>query len=75
MCSGSDYPTEAMRCMNEVEMATCANDLETSRSIFGNQFPDFEMLDAKVASSLKKIIQHSNFKKEGLSSRAEGSKI
>ena len=27
------------------------------------RFPNFEMLDAKIASALKKIIQNSNFKK------------
>ena len=45
-----------MRWNNEVEMATPADDLKTWRPIFGNQFPNFETLDAKIASSL-------NFKK------------
>ena len=52
-----------MRWIEEVEMATSADDLKTSQSIFGPQFPNFEMLDVKIASSLKKIIQNSNFQK------------
>ena len=63
VCSGSNYPSEAMRWIEEVEMATSADDLKTSQSIFGHQFPNFEMLDVKIASSLKKIIQNSNFQK------------
>ena len=63
VCSGSNYPSEAMRWIEEVEMATSADDLKTSQSIFGHQFPNFEMLDVKIASSLKKIVQNSNFQK------------
>ena len=37
-------------------------DLKSSRSIHGYHFPDFEMLDAKIASALNKIIQNSYFK-------------
>ena len=36
---------------------------KSSRSIAGNDFPNFEMLDAKIASGLHKIIQNSHFKK------------
>ena len=36
----------------------------TSQSFCGHRFPNFEMLDAKIASSLKKTIQNSNFKKK-----------
>ena len=39
------------------------DDLKTSRSIFGHLFPNFETLDAKIASSLKEIIPNSNLKK------------
>ena len=38
------------------------DDLKTSRSIFGHLFPNFEALDAKIASSLKEIIPNSNLK-------------
>ena len=37
---------------------------KTSRSVAGNNFPNFEMLDAKIASALNKIIQNSHFKKK-----------
>ena len=48
----------------EVEMTKSVNDLETSRSIFGRQYPTFETLDARIAAALKKIIQNSNFRRE-----------
>ena len=44
-------------------MVDSLEDLKTSESIRGHRLPNFEMLDAKIASSLKKIIQNSNFKK------------
>ena len=37
---------------------------KSSRSIEGKDFPKFEMLDAKIASSLNEIIQNSCFKKK-----------
>ena len=40
------------------------DDLETSQSIRTHLFPNFEMLDAKIASALKKIILNSYFKKK-----------
>ena len=38
--------------------------LKSSRSVADNVFPYFEMLDAKIASALNKIIQNSHFKKK-----------
>ena len=35
----------------------------TSQSIEGKHFPDFEMLDAKIAFALRKIISNSHFKR------------
>ena len=49
--------------IKEVEKAETADDLKTSQSIGGHIFPNFEMLDAKIASALKKIISNSHFKK------------
>ena len=40
------------------------DEFKSSRSVAGNNFPNFEILDAKVASALNKIIQHSHFKKK-----------
>ena len=47
------------------------NDFKSSRSVSGKTFPNFEMLDAKIASALNKIIQNSHFKKKGQSGGAE----
>ena len=38
--------------------------IKFSRSVVGKNFPNFEMLDAKSASALNKIIQNSQFKKK-----------
>ena len=62
VCSGSNYPSESMRWIKEVEMATSVGDLKTSRSIFGNPGPNFETLDAKIVSSLKIILEKSHFR-------------
>ena len=46
-------------------MAQCSGDgFKSSRSIAGKNFPNFEMLDARIASALNKIIQNSHFKKK-----------
>ena len=50
--------------IKEVEMVDSADELKSSRSIAGQDFPNFELLDARIASVLKKIIQNSQFKKK-----------
>ena len=40
------------------------DELKTSRSVIGKDFPKFEMLDAKIASALNKITQNSQSKKK-----------
>ena len=40
------------------------DELKSSRSIQGTDFPNFGMLDARIASALNKIIQNSHFKKK-----------
>ena len=52
-----------MRWIKEVEMVDSVDDLKTSQSIRGHRFPNFEMPDARIASSQKKIVQNSNFTK------------
>ena len=52
-----------MLWIKEVEMVDSADELKSSRSVIGKNFPNFEMLDAKIASALNKNIQNSNFKK------------
>ena len=54
---------DAVLWIKEVEMVESVDDLETSQSIGGHGFPNFEMLDAKIASALKKIITNPFFKK------------
>ena len=53
-----------MSRIKEVEMVDSLEELKSSRSVSGKNFPNFEMLDAKIASALNKIIQNSHFKKE-----------
>ena len=62
--SCSDFPSEAMLRIKEVEMVDSVDDLKSSRSIKGKDFPNFEVLDARIASALNKIIQNSYFKKK-----------
>ena len=61
----SNFPKEAKRWIKEVKMVNSVDDLESLCSIQRtNPFPDFEVLDARIASALNKIIQNSCFKKE-----------
>ena len=61
--SGSDFPPDAMLWIKEVEMVDSLDELKSSRSVSGKDFQTFEMLDAKIALVLNKIIQNSQFKK------------
>ena len=46
-----------MHWIKEVDIAKSIDELMTSRSIAGGtDFPDHDMLDAKIASALKKIL-------------------
>ena len=63
VCSRSSNPSEPMLWIEEGEVASCVDDLRTSRSMFVNPFQNFETLHAKIASSLKKILQNSHFRK------------
>ena len=61
----SDFPSDTMLWINEVEMVDSLDELESSRSVYGKFFfSNFEMLDVKIASALNKIIQNSQFKKK-----------
>ena len=53
-----------MLWIREVEMVDSVDDLKSSRSVKGTHGPDFEVLDAKIASALNKIIQNTRFKKK-----------
>ena len=64
VCTCSQLPTEAMLWIKEVEMVESVDDLKSSRSIKGTHGPDFELLDARIASALNNIIQNTRFKKK-----------
>ena len=53
-----------MSWIREVEMVHSLEELKSSRSVCGKNFPNFEMLDAKIDSALNKIMQNSQFKKK-----------
>ena len=57
-----------MYWIKEVEMATSIDDLETSTSTFGQKYPNFEMLDARIATGLRKLISNSNSRERERSS-------
>ena len=63
VCTCSQFPTEAMHWIKEVEMADSVDDLRSSSSIRGISMPNFEVLDARIASALNKIIHNSHFKR------------
>ena len=63
VCTCSQFPTEAVHWIKEVEMVDSADDLISSLSVRGIRMPDFEVLDARIASALNRIIQNSHFKR------------
>ena len=63
VCACSQFPTEAMQWIKEVEMVDSVDDLRSSSSIRGISMPNFEVLDTRIASALNKIIQNSHFKR------------
>ena len=52
-----------MQWIEEVEMVESVDDLRSSSSIRGISMPNFEFLDARIASALNKIIHNSHFKR------------
>ena len=63
VCTCSQFPTEAMHWIKEVEMVDSVDDLKSSSSVRGIQMPNFEVLDARIASALNRIIHYSHFKR------------
>ena len=53
-----------MSWIKEMELGDSLDELKFLRSVYGKDFPNFGMLDAKIASALNKIIQNSHFKKK-----------
>ena len=64
VCTCSQFPTEAMLWIKEVEMVDSVDALKSSRSIKGTHGPDFELLDARIASALNRFIQNTQFKRK-----------
>ena len=60
----SDFPSVAVLWIKDVEMVDSLDELISSRSVSGKNFSNVEMLDAKIASALNKIIQNSQFKRK-----------
>ena len=63
VCTCSQFPTEAMLWIKEVEMVDSVDDSKSSLSVRGIRMPDFEVLDARIASALNRIIHNSHFKR------------
>ena len=64
VCTCSQFPTEVMHWIKEVEMVDSVDDLKSSCSVRGIRMPDFEVLDSKIASALNKIIHNTQFKRK-----------
>ena len=61
VCSKTADPYLTMQWIKEVETAKSIGELMTSRSIVGRKdFPDYDMLDAMIASALKKLITNND---------------
>ena len=63
VCTCSQFLMEAMQWIKEVEMVDSVDDLKSSSSTRSISMPKFEVLDARIASALNKIIHNSHFKR------------
>ena len=63
VCTCSQFPTEAIQWIKEVELVDSVDELRSSSSTRGISMPNFEVLDAGIASALKKIIHNSKFRR------------
>ena len=61
VCTCAQFPTEAMQWIKKMEMVYSVDDLKSSSSIRGISMPNFEVLDARIASALNRIIHNSHF--------------
>ena len=52
-----------MQWIKEVELVDSVDELRSSSSTRGISMPNFEVLDARIASALNKIIHNSHFKR------------
>ena len=63
VCTCSQFPTEAMHWIKEVEMVDSVDEFKSSSSVRGIRMPDFEVLDARIAAALNRIIHNSHFRR------------
>ena len=63
ICTCSQFLTEAMQWIKEVDIVDSVDELRSSSSIRCISMPNFEVLDARIASALNKIIHNSHFKR------------
>ena len=63
VCTCSQFPTEAMQWIKEVELVDSVDELRSSSSTRGISMPNFEVLDARIASALNRIIHYTLQKK------------
>ena len=61
VCTCSQFP---MQWIKEVELVDSVEELRSSSSTRGISMPNFEVLDARIASALNKIIHNSHFKRK-----------
>ena len=64
VCTCSQFPTESMLWIKEVEMVESVDELRSSSSTRGISMPNFEVLDARIASALNRIIHNTRFKRK-----------
>ena len=74
VCTCSQFPSEAMPWIKEVEMVDSVDDLKSSSSVRGIECQILEVLDARIASALRRIIHNTCFKKKGQSGGTESRK-
>ena len=55
-----------MQWIKEVEMVDSVDELRSSSSTRGISMPNFEVLDARIASALNKIIHNSHLRRISL---------
>ena len=64
VCTCSQFPAEAMQWIKEVELVDSVDELRSSSFTRGISMPNFDVLDAKIASALNKIIHNSHFRRK-----------
>ena len=64
VCTCSQFPTEAMQWIKEMELVDLVDELKSSSSTRGISMLNFEVLDARIASALNKIIHNSQKKNQ-----------